>query len=104
MPRISSRLPFSGLFLALTVQLILAGCPATAQRLPQTVKPTHYSLKLTPDLKTATFTGQESIDVVLSEPQDTITLNSAEIKFSSVTTVLKGKTLTAKVTEDPDKQ
>ncbi len=33
--------------------------PATAQRLPQTVRPTHYTLTLTPDLKAATFSGVE---------------------------------------------
>jgi aminopeptidase N/puromycin-sensitive aminopeptidase len=77
---------------------------ANAQRLPQTVKPEHYTLTLTPDLKTATFTGSETIDVAVEEPVDVITLNSAEIKFDSVTTVLDGKTLTARVSEDADKQ
>jgi hypothetical protein len=28
-----------------------------AERLPQTVRPEHYTLALTPDLKAATFTG-----------------------------------------------
>jgi aminopeptidase N len=77
---------------------------AHAQRLPQTVKPEHYTLYLSPDLKTATFTGRETIDVVVAEPVDVITLNSAEIQFQSVATTLNGKTLTAKVTEDAAKQ
>src|ERR1700722_11650916 len=64
-----------------------------AQRLPQTVKPEHYTLTLAPDLKNATFTGRESIDVVIDQPVDVITLNSAEIKFESVTTTLDGKKL-----------
>jgi aminopeptidase N len=102
MPRLSLRLSLPGLLLALAIQFITT--PATAQRLPQTVKPEHYTLKLTPDLKTATFTGQETIDVVLNEPLSAITLNSAEIKFVSVTTQVNGKTLTAKVTEDAEKQ
>jgi aminopeptidase N/puromycin-sensitive aminopeptidase len=75
-----------------------------AQRLPDTVRPDHYSLILTPDLKSATFTGSEKIDVRLQKPVDTITLNAAEIKFQSVKTTLKGKTLEAAVTEDADKQ
>jgi len=75
-----------------------------AQRLPQTVKPEHYTLTLAPDLKAATFTGRETIDVVIDQPVDVITLNSAEIKFESVTTTLDGKSLTAKVSEDADKQ
>ena len=102
MPRISLRLSLPGLLLALAIQFITT--PATAQRLPQTVKPEHYTLKLTPDLKTATFTGHETIDVVLGEPLSAITLNSAEIKFVTVTTQVNGKTLAAKVTEDPAKQ
>ncbi len=36
---------------------------ANAQRLPDTVRPEHYTLTLTPDLKAATFSGVESIDV-----------------------------------------
>jgi aminopeptidase N/puromycin-sensitive aminopeptidase len=77
---------------------------ASAQRLPQTVTPEHYALTLAPDLKAATFTGKETIDITLSKPATTITLNAAEIKFISVTTTLGGKTLTAKVTEDVEKQ
>ena len=34
----------------------------------ETVRPEHYTLTLTPDLKAATFTGVESIDVDLNEP------------------------------------
>ncbi len=77
---------------------------AHAQRLPQTVHPEHYSLILTPDLKNATFTGKEKIDVVISEPVDAITLNAAEIKFQSVKTTLDGKTLNAAVSEDAAKE
>lgn len=75
-----------------------------AQRLPGTVRPEHYSLLLTPDLQTATFTGKETIDVTLNQPSSTITLNAAEIKFVSVTTEVAGHALTAKVTEDAEKQ
>ena len=75
-----------------------------AQRLPQSVRPEHYSLELTPDLKNATFTGHESMDVVLSSSVDAIVVNSAEIKFVAVTTELHGERLTAKVTEDADRQ
>ncbi|MGI4852861.1 MAG: M1 family aminopeptidase [Janthinobacterium lividum] len=57
---------------------------ATAQRLPADVHAQHYALHLTPDLKTATFTGAETIDVVLDRPSTTIILNSIELKISSV--------------------
>jgi len=98
------RLLHAGLFAALMLTLFANLPSANAQRLPQTVKPEHYTLSLTPDLSSATFIGRETIDVVIEQPVDAITLNSAEIKFQSVTTTLNGKDLTAKVTEDPEKQ
>ena len=61
-----------------------AAITSHAQRLPGGIRPEHYSLMLTPDLKAATFTGEETIDVVLEQASSTITLNAAEIKFVSV--------------------
>jgi aminopeptidase N/puromycin-sensitive aminopeptidase len=55
-----------------------------AQRLPDGVRPEHYSLVITPDLNAATFAGKETIDVVLDAPATAITLNAAEIEFVSV--------------------
>ena len=57
---------------------------AEAQRLPDGVRPEHYSLVITPDLKAATFAGSETIDVVLDAPATAIMLNAAEIEFVSV--------------------
>ncbi len=67
------------------LSLVFSGVPARAQRLPQDVHPEHYTLTLTPDLKNATFTGDESIAVDLAMPADSITLNAAEIQFQKVT-------------------
>ena len=99
-PRLS-KVSFS---IALVSVSLSHGFSASAQRLPQTVKPEHYALTLSPDLRTATFTGRESIDVVVDKPVDAIVLNSAEIKFESVTATVDGRTLTAKVSEDTGKQ
>jgi aminopeptidase N len=77
---------------------------ARAQRLPQTAHPEHYVLTLTPDLKAATFTGSEKIEVALDQPSDSITLNAVEIKFQSVTAKVDGKDVTATVTEDAKKE
>ena len=77
---------------------------AQAQRLPTVARPEHYSLALTPNLKDATFSGSESIDLTLSQAVDSITLNAAEIKFGSVTTTVNGRELKATVTTDEAKQ
>ncbi len=57
---------------------------AQAQRLSTNVIPSHYSLDFMPDLKTATFSGSEVIDVNIKEPTNAITLNAIELKFESV--------------------
>lgn len=72
----SSTLVFAFLFTAFTA--------IQAQRLPGGVHPEHYSLVLAPDLKTATFKGSETIELILDQPSKTITLNAAEIKFIAV--------------------
>ncbi len=94
-------LPFRSFALA---ALALSAFPATAQRLPQTVRPEHYALTLAPDLKAATFTGKESIDVTVTEPVNAITLNAAEVAFQSVTVTAGGNTQTASVSLDADKE
>src|SRR5580658_860008 len=89
---------------ALLCLLAAAANPAHAQRLPKTVIPEHYTLLLTPDLKAATFSGVETIEVTLSEPADHITLNSAEIAFQSVTITAAGNQQTALVSSDVEKE
>ena len=77
---------------------------SNAQRLPSTAIPEHYALTLTPDLKNATFAGVESIDLVLKDPTNSITLNSAEIAFQSVTITDAGKQQPATVSLDANNQ
>jgi aminopeptidase N/puromycin-sensitive aminopeptidase len=77
---------------------------ASAERLPQTVRPEHYTLTLTPDLKAATFTGIETIDVNLAEPADRITLNAVELDLKSVTATAGGKEQPAAVTLNKEKE
>jgi aminopeptidase N/puromycin-sensitive aminopeptidase len=89
---------------ALALALLTSHGTASAERLPTTVLPAHYALTLTPDLKTATFSGKETIDVTLSEPTDHITLNALEITFQSVSVSGAGKELKAAVTLDKDKE
>jgi aminopeptidase N len=75
-----------------------------AQRLPTTVRPQHYSLTLTPDLNAATFTGLEIIDVTLTEPANSITLNAHDLAFQSVKIEAAGKKQIATVSIDKEKQ
>jgi aminopeptidase N len=64
--------------------VLLTTTAVHAQRLPGGFHPEHYGLTLTPDLKSATFSGEETIDLVLDAPSKGITLNAAEIKFGDV--------------------
>ncbi|HVX57519.1 MAG TPA: M1 family metallopeptidase, partial [Candidatus Saccharimonadales bacterium] len=92
--------------IAATAALLSLVCipQGNAERLPQSVKPEHYTLKLTPDLKAATFSGVEQIDLVLKEPAKSITLNSLEIEYQSVTIEAGGKKQSATVSTDKDKE
>jgi len=87
------------MFVALAAPLSLQG-----QRLPAGVVPEHYALTFTPNLKDATFSGEETIDVRVLKPTAIITLNAAEIKFTSATVESHGATLDAKVTTDDDRE
>jgi aminopeptidase N/puromycin-sensitive aminopeptidase len=91
-------------FLVCTTFFVLIPVSVSAQRLPQTVIPEHYTLALTPDLKAATFTGEETIEVNLTEPTDHVTLNAAEIVFQSVTIVANDKEQKTTVSLDNEKQ
>jgi aminopeptidase N/puromycin-sensitive aminopeptidase len=74
------------------------------QRLPTTVIPTHYTLKLAPDLKSATFSGEESIDLTIQQPTRSIALNAIEIAFQSVTIDSSGVQQSGTVSLDVAKQ
>ena len=83
---------------------LLSPYSARAERLPQTVRPEHYTLTLTPDLKAATFTGVEQIDVSIKEATSSIVLNALEIEFQSVTITAGGKEQKATVSLDKAKE
>jgi puromycin-sensitive aminopeptidase len=53
-------------------------------RLPTSVVPIRYDLRLEPDLDAATFTGEESITVTVKEPVNEVVLNAAELVIQSV--------------------
>ncbi len=53
-------------------------------RLPSTVTPDRYEIRLTPDLGAATFLGEERISVQIHEPVREIVLNAAELEIQTV--------------------
>jgi puromycin-sensitive aminopeptidase len=48
-------------------------------RLPRHVVPTRYDLRLEPDLKTATFLGEETVTLTITQPTAEIVLNAADL-------------------------
>jgi len=84
--------------------LLASALAVEAQRLPTSVVPEHYKLSFTPNLQNAAFSGDEIIDVRIVKPTTFITVNAAEIKFTSATLESHGTTVAAKVTTDDDRE
>jgi len=53
-------------------------------RLPTTVVPGRYDIRLEPDLEAATFSGEETITVAVREPVTEVWLNAAELSIVAV--------------------
>jgi aminopeptidase N/puromycin-sensitive aminopeptidase len=90
--------------------VFVGGMSAWAQRLPGGVRPEHYSLTITPDLKAATFSGSETIEIELDAPTNAVTLNAAELEFGPTKAFVgtdgsnSGGAQTATITLDETKQ
>jgi aminopeptidase N/puromycin-sensitive aminopeptidase len=80
--------------------LLVAALPLAAARLPQSVIPDHYAITITPDLPSEKFSGQETIDVTLKEPVDTITLHSADLVMHDVVLASGSKMMNPTITYD----
>jgi aminopeptidase N len=79
---------------------LVASCTAFAQRLPGGATPDHYSLTVNVNFPNNSFDGDETINLKLDKPTNTITLNALEIDFHDVTVTASGQTQTAKVSTD----
>jgi aminopeptidase N len=53
-------------------------------RLPTTVIPERYEIKLTPDFPAATFAGKEKILIQIIEPVRQVVVNAAELEFQAI--------------------
>ena len=56
-------------------------------RLPSSVVPSHYRIKLEPDLEKATFIGSVEIEAEVNNPTDTIQMNAADLAIQSARVV-----------------
>ena len=90
--------------LALCTAAVLAPLPASAQRLPTVVTPSHYDLAFVVDLTHERFDGTETIRVQVAEPTARIVLNAAEIQFREVTIGAGAAAQTAAVALDETNQ
>src|SRR4051812_38624428 len=59
-------------------------------RLPRTVVPTRYDLRLTPDIPAASFTGEETIAVTVAPPVEVFALTAADLRIDRVQLPLQG--------------
>jgi puromycin-sensitive aminopeptidase len=72
-------------------------------RLPRSVVPSRYDIRLTPDLATASFTGVETITVTVSEPVREVVLNAVELTISAARIAgERGEAQEGRATADPD--
>src|SRR4051812_47537514 len=54
-------------------------------RLPRSVVPSRYDLRLEPDLAAATFAGEVIVTAAVHEPVSRVLLNAAELRIDSAT-------------------
>ncbi len=71
-------------------------------RLPRTVVPRRYGLRLAPDLDAATFTGTVTIEVEVAEPTSEIVLNAIELTVDEAWVAVGDENHDATVTLDAD--
>ena len=84
--------------------ILLFASTMFAQRLPVGAMPQHYQLTFTPDFNTNTFAGEEIIEIKLTKPANSITMNAAELKFNSVSIEVGKASLPAKAFFDADRE
>jgi len=64
--------------------------PSAAYRLPYTVEPQRYQIRLVPDLDAATFDGHVRIEAIAHEAVTTIALHGAELAVTDAAVEVDG--------------
>lgn len=73
----------------------------SAYKLPTTVRPERYHLRLTPDLTAFLFEGEETVTIRILEPVKEIVLNAAELHIHTVAIIApEGRTISGAATLD----
>lgn len=75
-----------------------------AQRLAQTIVPTHYALDLDPVIEQRTFRGEERIDIRISTATKEIVLNSLDLEISEAEVKSGGTSQKAAVAYDKQQE
>src|ERR1700747_596678 len=66
---------------------------ALEYRLPTSVTPKRYELRLEPDLKGFTFNGEESVVVIVSQPAFEVVLNALELEIDEAAFEQNGRSV-----------
>jgi len=66
-----------------------------AGRLPDTVRPERYELRLAPDLASSTFAGEVDVDLQVDRPTDRLTCNAAELEVQEAWVLVGDRRLEA---------
>ena len=90
--------------LASLAVILLSALPASAQRLPTIVTPSHYDLAFSVDLNRERFEGTETIRVQVNETTSAVVLHAFEIQFHEVTIGAGATAQTATVSLDEANQ
>ncbi len=82
----------------------LAADKALEHRLPANVTPERYDLRLTPDLQTFTFDGEETVAVRVHQATAEVALNALELQIDSVAAERGGESLSARIEMEPARE
>ena len=78
---------------------------ALEYRLPTTVTPRRYELRLGPDLKNFTFSGDETVTVVVTQPTIEVVLNALEIEIDEAAAEQNGRIVqSARIEMEPARE
>ena len=78
---------------------------AVTTQLPRNVRPSHYTIEVTPHAEAMTFDGKARIDIEVLEATNTVVLQAVDMTFAnSLLISAKGKPMVAKVSVDAQAQ